>query len=138
MNFLKNKITSNKNLEDQSNIKKIKKPSKDLRKIWLKKSLQNSLNTFWHRSKYEVKSPYDKKFREKDIHTKARPIQINQELLKYCENEIQELLNKKINGVVIHLMLKKQLELERGTPRLAINYKSLNDTLRWIDEMFYS
>lgn len=138
MNFLKNKITSNKNLEDQSNIKKIKKPSKDLRKIWLKKSLQNSLNTFWHRSKYEVKSPYDKKFREKDIHTKARPIQINQELLKYCENKIQELLNKKINGVVIHLMLKKQLELERGTPRLAINYKSLNDTLRWIDEMFYS
>ena len=138
MNFLKNKITSNKNLEDQSNIKKIKKPSKDLRKIWLKKSLQNSLNTFWHKSKYKVESPYDKKFREKDIHTKARPIQINQELLKYCENKIQELLNKKINGVVIHLMLKKQLELERGTPRLAINYKSLNDTLRWIDEMFYS
>ena len=109
MTFVKNKITWNKNLEDQSNIKKIKKPSKDLRKIWLKKSLQNSLNTFWHRSKYEVKSPYDKKFREKDIHTKARPIQINQELLKYCENKIQELLNKKINGVVIHLMLKKQL-----------------------------
>ena len=138
MNFVKNKITWNKNLEDQSNIKKIKKPSKDLRKIWLKKSLQNSLNTFWHKSKYKVESPYDKKFREKDIHTKARPIQINQELLKYCENEIQELLNKKIYGVVIHLMSKKQVELERGTPRLVINYKSLNDTLRWINEMFYS
>ena len=138
MTFVKNKITWNKNLEDQSNIKKIKKPSKDLRKIWLKKSLQNSLNTFWHKSKYKVESPYDKKFREKDIHTKARPIQINQELLKYCENEIQELLNKKIYGVVIHLMLKKQVELERGTPRLVINYKSLNDTFRWINEMFYS
>ena len=49
-----------------------------------------------------------KKFREKDIHIKARPIQINQELLKYCENEIQELLNKKIYGVVIHLMLKNK------------------------------
>ena len=79
-----------------------------------------------------------KKFREKDIHIKARQIQINQELLKYCENEIQELLNKKIYGVVIHLMLKKQVELERGTPRLVINYKSLNDTFRWINEMFYS
>ena len=79
-----------------------------------------------------------KKFREKDIHIKARPIQINQELLKYCESEIQELLSKKIYGVVIHLMLKKQVELERGTPRLVINYKSLNDTFRWINEMFYS
>ena len=40
---------------------RIKKPSKDLKKIWLKKSFQNSLNTFCHRSKYEVESPYDKK-----------------------------------------------------------------------------
>ena len=28
--------------------------------------------------------------------------------------------------------VQKQAELERGTPRLVINYKPLNDALRWI------
>ena len=45
-------------------LRRIRKPSKDLKKIWLKKSFQNSLNTFWYKSKHEVESPYDKKFRE--------------------------------------------------------------------------
>ena len=49
-----------------------------------------------------------KNLENRDIHTKVRPIQINQKLLKYCKNEIQELLNKKIYGVVIDLMLKNK------------------------------
>ena len=28
--------------------------------------------------------------------------------------------------------VKKQAELERGTPRLVINYKAFNDALKWI------
>ena len=39
--------------------------------------------------------PYNLKFREKDNPTKSRPIQMNQELLRYCETEICKLLNKK-------------------------------------------
>lgn len=38
---------------------------------------------------------YNLKFREKNIPTKLRPIQMNQELLRYCETEICKLLNKK-------------------------------------------
>ena len=29
-------------------------------------------------------------------------------------------------------MLKKQTKFERGTPRLVISYKPLNEALRWI------
>ena len=38
-----------------------------------------------------------KKFNEKQIPTKARPIQMNLELLEYCKKEINDLLDKKID-----------------------------------------
>ena len=72
---------------------------------------------------------------------------MNQELMEYCKKEIQELLNKGIIwktdplGVVLPFLCvcvekqscstlcakkkKKNTELERGTPRLLINYKPL-------------
>ena len=43
---------------------------------------------------HDIESTYEKDFNEKDLPTKARPIQMNQELMKYCKKEIQELLDK--------------------------------------------
>jgi len=38
--------------------------------------------------------PYEKDFSEKNIPTKARPIQMNKELLEFCKKEIETLLIK--------------------------------------------
>ena len=43
-----------------------------------------------------VSLPYEKDFTENQISTKARPIQMNPELLEYCKKEINDLLNKKL------------------------------------------
>ena len=48
----------------------------------LKQEVCSDLPTaFWHRKRHEVALPYVKNFNEKDIPTKARPIQMNQELM---------------------------------------------------------
>ena len=49
---------------------------------------------FWHRKRHEVALPYVKDFQEKDILTKAKPIQISQELMDFCKVEIEDLLRK--------------------------------------------
>jgi hypothetical protein len=95
-------------------------------------------NAFWHRKKHIVALPYVKGFSKKRIPTKARPIQMNAELLDFCQKEISDLLAKGI----IHkskspwscaaFYVKKNVEIERGVPRLVINYKPLNDVLEWI------
>ena len=56
----------------------------------------NIPNAFWHRKQHEVELPYELDFSKKNIPTKARPIQMNKKLLSYCENEIQDLLDKKL------------------------------------------
>ena len=43
-----------------------------------------------------VSLPYEKYFFEKQIPTKARPIQMNPGLLEYCKKEIKDLLDKKL------------------------------------------
>ncbi|PKI79478.1 hypothetical protein CRG98_000109 [Punica granatum] len=63
---------------------------------------------------------------------------MNQELEKHCKVEIQELLNKKLMRPskspwsCLAFYVNKNAELERGVPRLVINYKPLNQALRWI------
>ena len=57
-----------------------------------------------------VSLPYEKDFNEKQIPTKARPIQMNQELLEYCKKEIQDLLTR--HGVVQLFMSKRLLKLK--------------------------
>jgi len=51
-------------------------------------------HAFWKRKKHIVDLPYEKDFREKQISKKARPIQMNEELLQYCQKEIKDLLDK--------------------------------------------
>ena len=85
-----------------------------------------------------VSLPYEKKINEKQIPTKARPIQMSPELLEYCKKEINDLLRKKLirpshsPWSYIAFYVQKASEIERGTPRLIINYKALNKVLQWI------
>ena len=71
----------------------------DIRKFEeeLKQEVCSDLPTaFWHRKKHEVALPYVKDFQEKNIPTKARPIQMSQELMDICKAEIEDLLRKGI------------------------------------------
>jgi hypothetical protein len=92
-------------------------------------------NAFWHRKKHIVSLPYVKDFSETKILTKARPIQMNAEILEFCQKEIADLLTK---GIIrkskspwscAAFYVRKNVEIERGVPRLVINYKPLNDVL---------
>jgi hypothetical protein len=72
-------------------------------------------NAFWNRKTHVVKLPYIKDFNERNIPTKARPIQMNQEIMEFCKNEINDLLEKKIirhsksPGLVLPSMFRKML-----------------------------
>jgi hypothetical protein len=82
---------------------------------------------FWHRKKYTVSLPYVKDFDEGKITTKARPIQMSQETMEFCRNEIEDLLSKgkirknKSPWSCSAFYVQKNAELERGAPRLVIN-----------------
>ena len=95
-------------------------------------------NAFWHRKKHIVSLPCVKDSSEKLIPTKAQPIQMNAELLDFCQKEIADLLSK---GIIrkskspwscVAFYVRENAEIERGVPRLVINYKPLNDVLEWI------
>ena len=53
-------------------------------------------NAFWHRKKHIVDLPYVKDFNEKNIPTKACPIQMNAETVEFCKKKINDLLEKKL------------------------------------------
>nr|KYP37212.1 hypothetical protein KK1_041602 [Cajanus cajan] len=62
-------------------------------------SIQNSIcadipHAFWNRKQHIVNLPYEKDLNETQIPTKARPIQMNEQLLHYCHKEIKDLLSK--------------------------------------------
>ena len=95
-------------------------------------------NTFWDRKKHKVSLPYVEGFDENQISTKARPIQMNAQLLEYCKKEIKDLLDKNLirkshsPWSSVAFFVQKPSEMERGAPRLVINYKPLNKVLKWI------
>ena len=49
----------------------------------------NIPTTFWHRHWHIVQLPYEKDFNERQIPTKARSIQMNNELLEQCKKELK-------------------------------------------------
>ena len=63
---------------------------------------------------------------------------MNNELLEHCQKEIKDLLIKvlirksKSPWSYVAFYVNKQAKLERGVPRLVINYKPLNTTIQWI------
>ncbi|KAG5585434.1 hypothetical protein H5410_045868 [Solanum commersonii] len=98
----------------------------------------NHPNAFWNRKKHVVSLLYEDDFDENNIPTKARPCQMNSEYLELCKKEISSLLQKglirqsKSPWSCTTFYVNKHAEQERGAPRLLINYKPLNKTLRWI------
>ena len=92
--------------------------------------------TFWHTRTHQVSLPYIKEFREENIPTKARLIQMNERLLEICEKELEELVDKKLiknsssPWSCATFCVENVVELETGVPRIVINYKPLNNVLQ--------
>ena len=59
---------------------------------------------------------------------------MNKDLLSYLQDLLDKKLIRKSKSPwsCSAFYVQKQAELEFGTPRLVINYKLLNDALRWI------
>ena len=63
---------------------------------------------------------------------------MNHELMKMCKKEINKLFKNNIISKSKSpwscpaFYINKNAELERGVPRLVINYKPLNKVLEWI------
>jgi hypothetical protein len=96
-------------------------------------------NAFWKRKQHVVDLSYDDSFNEKQIPTKARFIQMNAELDQHCRLEIKKNLESK--GLIqksrspwscVAFYVNKNYEIERGTQKLVINYKPLNEALKLI------
>ena len=147
INLLQQKQQQVKFLKKQIQYKKTKEnlKSKQIQnKIkQIQQQIENNLcssipNAFWNRKQHMVSLPCEKDFNVKQIPTKARPIQMSPELLEYCKKEINNLLSKNLiipshsHWSCAAFYVQKASEIERGTPRLVINYKPLNKVLQWI------
>ena len=110
----------------------------DFQKLIEKEICADLPTAFWNRKQHLVDLPYQNSFDEKQIPTKARHIQMNMDLERHCKDEIKDLESK---GLIVKsrspwscaaFYVNKNSEIERGTPRLVINYKPLNKALKWI------
>ena len=105
-----------------------------------RKKLVLSKNTFDTGMKIIPKSIISDKSKEKNDANQKPSIlgSMNNEVLNHCKKEISELMNKKLirknksPWSCSAFYVNKNAEIERGTPRLVINYKPLNDALKWI------
>uniref|UniRef100_A0A7N0ZWN0 Reverse transcriptase domain-containing protein n=1 Tax=Kalanchoe fedtschenkoi TaxID=63787 RepID=A0A7N0ZWN0_KALFE len=135
INFLKSEVTIYNIEIDLKNPKLIDK----IKRLKLSLEICNDHpNAFWNRKKYIVSLPYEESFKEQDIPTKSRPCQMNSEYMELCKTEVNNLLGE---GLIIKsnspcscigFYVNKHSEIERGVPRLVINYKPLNKVLKWI------
>ena len=135
--FLKKEIQYKKT-EENLKSKQIQERIKQIQQQTENNLCSSISNAFWDRKQHMVALPYEKDFNEKQIPTKARRIQMSPELLEYCKKEINDLLSKKMirpshsPWSCAAFYVQKASEIERGTPRLVINYKPLNKVLQWI------
>ena len=60
----------------------------NLQKNFVKEICSEFPNAFWERKKHLVEHTYIPGFDEQTIPTKARPIQMNQEMMEICKKEI--------------------------------------------------
>ena len=92
-NFYKMKLFVKK-IEERLQQSSIQKKIHELYELFKNEVCSDLPNAFWQRKKHIISLPYEKHFSEKNIPTKARPIQINKELLEFCKNEMETLLKK--------------------------------------------
>jgi hypothetical protein len=137
LNFLQKEIQImdiNQKLQSPGLQEKIK----EIENQFLKEVCSDLPNAFWDRKRHIVSLPYNQDFNEKHIPTKARPSQMKSDYLELCKKEIQTLLDKKLirksysPWSCTAFYVFNNAEKERGVPRLVINYKPLNDVLKWI------
>ena len=83
-------------IEEQLKVPSIQLKVTDLEALLKKRICSDLPNAFWERKKHIISLPYEPYFDEKNIPTKARPTQMNFELLEHCKKEIQSLLDKKL------------------------------------------
>ena len=137
ISFLKKEI-SYKRIEEQIQSKTVQSKIKTLQTQIEREICSTIPSAFWNRKQHIVNLPYVKNFEEKNIPSKARPIQMNKELLTFCRAEINDLLQKglirpsKSPWSCAAFYVNNQVEKERGVPRLVINYIPLNKVLEWI------
>src|SRR5262249_10459548 len=137
LQHLQNNISFHR-IQQQLNNQTIQSKISSLQKFIEKEICSDLPNAFWNRKQHIVDLPYENNFDEKQIPTKARPIQMNKELEEYCRKEITDLENKKLiqksrsPWSCAAFYVNKHSEQERGVPRLVINYKPLNNALKWI------
>ena len=96
----------------------------------------DSPNAFWTREKYFVSLPYDPNQKIKPM--KASAALMSPSEVKFCDEEIQELLQKgliepaKSPWACRAFVVNKHSEQKRGKPRLVVNFKPLNAVLQKI------
>ena len=135
INYLSKEIQYKK-IEKQLVEEKVQKIIKEIQDLFQKEICSNLPNAFWSRKKHEISLPYVQSFDESKIPTKARPIQMNEKLLEYYKQEIDSLINKKLirpsksTWSCAAFYVQNDAEVERGAPRLVINYKPLNKVLQ--------
>ncbi|GAV92073.1 hypothetical protein CFOL_v3_35457 [Cephalotus follicularis] len=113
---------SNKKLENQLQNSQIKEKIGSLKNSIVNNLCSDLPDVFWHRKRHMLSLPYEIFFTKHNIPNKTKPIQMTYELMKYCEKEIQELLNKKLIGPSKSPLIYKN----SGTPKFIINYKPIN------------
>ncbi|RDX95104.1 hypothetical protein CR513_22420, partial [Mucuna pruriens] len=113
-----------KRVEDQLKSNNMQKVIKGLENKIIKEICEINPTTFWHRKKYEISLLYIKDFNERNIPTKARPIQMNKEYLEYCKKEIQKYLEKELikpsksPWSCTRFYVMKASKIERRAPRI--------------------
>ncbi|KAH1148085.1 hypothetical protein GYH30_042981 [Glycine max] len=105
INFLKEEVSFN-NIQIQLGKPQVKERIQSLLNHIESTVCSELPHAFWDRKKHIVDLPYEKDFREKQIPTKARPIQMNEELLQYS----------KAHGLVRLFMLTNNLRLSVEHP----------------------
>jgi len=78
----------------------LQKKIADLEQVIKTKTCADLPNAFLERKQHIISLPYERDFNERMIPTKARPTQMNSELLEYCKKEIQTLLDKKTYSAI--------------------------------------
>ena len=92
-------------------------------------------DAFWHRKKYWVSLRYEKTFDEENIPSTSQVVPMNERMRAYCKQETCELQEKGLIQQKISswgcfsFYVNKHLEKVRGTPRMVINYKPMNEAL---------
>jgi len=118
--FLKQK---HKRIKEQLNDPLLQQRIKSFQRKIESEICANISKAFGYNKNHVVQLPYESNFDKKIILTKIRPIQMNQELLDYCNKEIQDLLQK---------CLKRKSKLPWNYSAFYVQKNVELKTLKWI------